>query len=100
MNRQIRTLGIAALAIFILLFVQLSNIQVLSAKRLKDNRLNTRQAVKDFSQPRGAIQTADAAIRPDRCSPMSPGTSHSRSAVKAWSAPTTRNSPAMPTSSS
>src|SRR3954467_828252 len=65
MNRQIRRLGIAALAIFIVLFLQLSNIQVLSAKRLNDNRLNTRQAVKDFSQPRGAIQTADGVIVAD-----------------------------------
>jgi peptidoglycan glycosyltransferase len=61
-NRQIHKLGIAALVLFVLLFVQLSNIQVLSAKRLNDNRLNTRQAVKDFSQPRGAIQTADGVV--------------------------------------
>jgi peptidoglycan glycosyltransferase len=61
-NRQIRRLGIAALALFILLFVQLSNIQVLSANRLNDNRLNTRQAVKDFSQPRGDIVTADGVV--------------------------------------
>jgi len=64
-NRQIRWLAIAALGLFILLFVQLSNIQVLSAKRLNDNRLNTRQAVKDFSQPRGAIQTADGVVVAD-----------------------------------
>jgi peptidoglycan glycosyltransferase len=61
-NRQIRRLGLAALALFILLFVQLSNIQVLSANRLNDNRLNTRQAVKDFSQPRGDIVTADGVV--------------------------------------
>src|SRR5436309_8849184 len=65
MNRQIRMLGVAGLALFILLFVQLSNIQVISAKRLNDNRLNTRQAVKDFSQPRGAIQTADGVVVAD-----------------------------------
>src|SRR2546430_4836624 len=65
MNRQIRRLGIAALALFILLFVQLSNIQVLSAKRLNDSRLNTRQAVKDFSQPRGAIETGDGVVVAD-----------------------------------
>ena len=65
MNRQIRMLGVAGLALFILLFVQLSNIQVISAKRLNDNRLNTRQAVKDFSQPRGTIQTADGVVVAD-----------------------------------
>ena len=65
MNRQIRILGVAGLALFILLFVQLSNIQVISANRLKNNRLNTRQAVKDFSQPRGTIQTADGVVVAD-----------------------------------
>jgi peptidoglycan glycosyltransferase len=65
MNRQIRRLGIAALVLFLLLFIQLNNIQVLSAKRLNDNRLNTRNAVKDFSQPRGAIQTADGVVVAD-----------------------------------
>src|SRR3954463_2812372 len=65
MNRQIRRLGIAGLILFILLFVQLNNLQVLSAKRLNDSRLNTRQAVKDFSQPRGAIQTADGVVVAD-----------------------------------
>ena len=59
MNRQIRRLGLAGLALFLALFVQLNNLQVLSANRLNDNPLNTRQAVQDFSQPRGVIQTAD-----------------------------------------
>src|SRR4051812_43753213 len=65
MNRQIRRLGIAPLAIFILLSLQLRNTRVLSAKPLNDTRLNTRQAVKDFSQPRGAIQTADGVVVAD-----------------------------------
>ncbi|MBV8235957.1 MAG: penicillin-binding protein 2 [Acidimicrobiia bacterium] len=65
MNRQIRLLGIAGLILFILLFAWLTNIQVVSAKRLNDNPLNTRQAVKDFSQPRGAIQTADGVVVAD-----------------------------------
>ncbi|MCU1448713.1 MAG: penicillin-binding protein transpeptidase [Acidimicrobiales bacterium] len=65
MNRQIRRLGIAALVLFLALFVQLNNIQVLSAKRLNDNRLNTRNAVRDFSQPRGVIQTADGVVVAD-----------------------------------
>ena len=62
MNRQIRKLGIVALVLFGALFIQLNNIQVLSAKRLNDNRLNTRQAVQDFSQPRGVIQKSEATI--------------------------------------
>src|SRR3954468_4977885 len=65
MNRQIRKLGVAGLVLFGILFVQLNNLQVLSAKRLNDSRLNTRQAVKDFSQPRGAIQTADGVVVAD-----------------------------------
>src|SRR5207248_1418068 len=65
MNRQIRWLGIAGLVLFGALFIQLNNIQVLSASRLNDNRLNTRQAVKDFSQPRGAIQTSDGVVVAD-----------------------------------
>jgi len=64
-NRQIRTLGIAGLVLFTVLFLQLNNLQVLSAKKLNDNPLNTRQAVKDFSQPRGAIQTADGVVVAD-----------------------------------
>jgi len=64
-NRQIRMLGLAGLALFILLFVQLTNLQVISAQRLNDNTLNTRQAVKDFSEPRGAIQTADGVVVAD-----------------------------------
>jgi len=64
-NRQIRMLGLAGLALFILLFVQLTNLQVISAQRLNDNTLNTRQAVKDFSEPRGAIQTADGVVIAD-----------------------------------
>jgi peptidoglycan glycosyltransferase len=65
MNRQIRRLGIAAVVLFLALFIQLNNIQVLSAKRLNDNRLNTRNAVRDFSQPRGVIQTADGVVLAD-----------------------------------
>jgi peptidoglycan glycosyltransferase len=62
MNRQIRRLGLAGLVLFLALFIQLNNIQFLSAKRLNDNPLNTRQAVQDFSQPRGVIQTADGVV--------------------------------------
>jgi peptidoglycan glycosyltransferase len=65
MNRQIRRLGVAALVLFGLLFLQLNNLQVLSASKLNDNRLNTRQAVKDFSQPRGAIQSSDGVVLAD-----------------------------------
>src|SRR5438270_5102675 len=65
MNRQIRMLGVAGLALFILLFVQLTTIHAVSANRLTDNSLNTRQAVKDFSQPPGTIQTADGVVVAD-----------------------------------
>ena len=108
MNRQIRRLGLAALVLFLALFVQLNNLQVLSAKRLNDNPLNTRQAVQDFSQPRGVIQTADgvvvaqstptndsssacASTRPGRCSPTSPASSPSPSGARGPSTRTTRS---------
>src|SRR5207253_83843 len=65
LTTQIHLPGVARLALLILLFVQLSNIQGTSPKRLNANRLNSRQAVKDFSQPRGAIQTADGVVVAD-----------------------------------
>jgi peptidoglycan glycosyltransferase len=62
MNRQIRILGVAAVVLFGALFLQLNNLQVISAKRLNDHAGNTRQVVKDFSEPRGVIQTSDGVV--------------------------------------
>ncbi len=62
MNTQIRTLGIVLMVMFSALFVQLNNLQVFSAERLNDHPANTRTVVRDFSQPRGSIQTADGVV--------------------------------------
>lgn len=59
MNKQIRKLGIVLVGLFVILFAQLNNVQILRASDLADNPLNNRKAVRDFSTPRGAILTAD-----------------------------------------
>ncbi len=62
MNSQIRVLGIVLMVLFSALFVQLNNLQVFSAGSLNDHPANTRTVVRDFSQPRGAIQTSDGVV--------------------------------------
>ncbi|HTN81314.1 MAG TPA: penicillin-binding protein 2 [Acidimicrobiales bacterium] len=62
MNKQIRRLGIGLLACYVALFVQLNILQVVRADSYNANPLNTRQVVRDFSRPRGLIQTADGVI--------------------------------------
>ncbi len=62
MNKQIRRLGIGLLACYVLLFVQLNVLQLVKADSYNANPLNTRQVVRDFSRPRGIIQTADGVI--------------------------------------
>jgi penicillin-binding protein A len=61
-NKQIRALGIVLMVLFSALFVQLNNLQVFSASRLNNHPLNTRTVVRDFSQPRGNIQTSDGVL--------------------------------------
>ena len=62
MNNQIRTLGIVLMVLFSALFVQLNNLQVISANRLNNHPANTRTVVRDFSQPRGSIETSDGVV--------------------------------------
>lgn len=62
MDRQIRKLGIVLMGLFVLLFVQLNRIQVLQADKLANAPGNTRNATRDFSRPRGIIQTADGVV--------------------------------------
>lgn len=62
MNRQIRRLGLAIIVLYSLLFVQLNRIQVFGAKRLNENINNTRDILRDFGKPRGAIVTADGVL--------------------------------------
>lgn len=62
MNRQIRQLGVVLVVLFLVLFAQLNNTQVLRASSLSDDPRNNRNAVRDFSAPRGVIQTADGVV--------------------------------------
>jgi len=61
-NSQIRRLGILLTAMMLALMVWLSYWQVFAAERLNDNPHNTRKIVRDFSQPRGVIQSADGDV--------------------------------------
>jgi penicillin-binding protein A len=62
MTRQIRALGVGLLLCFLVLFVQLNRLTVLEADALNDHPLNTRQILRDFNEPRGAVTTADGAV--------------------------------------
>jgi penicillin-binding protein A len=62
MNKQIRGLGVVLIALFIVLFGFLNYWQVVGADDLNNHPANTRAVVRDFTQPRGAIQTADGAV--------------------------------------
>lgn len=65
MNTQIRRLGMALLALFGLLFVQLTNLQLRQADRLNNDPRNTRAIVVDFSRERGRILAADGTVMAD-----------------------------------
>ncbi|HYA45495.1 MAG TPA: penicillin-binding transpeptidase domain-containing protein, partial [Acidimicrobiales bacterium] len=53
------TVGIGAVILFVALFAQLNYLQVFHANALDHNPHNTRYVVQEFSQPRGAIISAD-----------------------------------------
>src|SRR5436190_2289973 len=62
MTRQIRALGIGLMVCFVILFVQLNRLTVFQAAELNDNPNNTREVLRDFSQPRGSITSADGVV--------------------------------------
>ncbi|MFP5254419.1 MAG: peptidoglycan D,D-transpeptidase FtsI family protein [Acidimicrobiia bacterium] len=62
MTRQIRLLGLGLMLCFGLLFVQLNRISVFQAAELNDNPNNTRAILRDFTQPRGSVTTADGVV--------------------------------------
>jgi len=62
MTRQIRILGIALMVCFAVLFAQLNRLTVFQASELNDNPSNTRAILRDFTQPRGTVTTADGVI--------------------------------------
>jgi len=50
------------MALFVAMVVQLANLQVVQANKLNHDPGNTRQAVADFSHPRGDIETSDGVV--------------------------------------
>jgi peptidoglycan glycosyltransferase len=62
MTRQIRLLGLGLMVCFGILFLQLNRLTVFQAAALNDNPINTREILRDFSQPRGTVTTADGEV--------------------------------------
>lgn len=62
MSRRLVHVGIVFLALYGLLFFRLEMVQVVNAKNLRNDPLNTREIMLNFDQPRGLIQTADGEI--------------------------------------
>lgn len=62
MNRSIQRLGVVMLLLFGAVFVQLNVLQLLKADEYAADPRNTRRIVRDFSEPRGTIQTADGTV--------------------------------------
>ncbi len=62
MNNQIRRLGTALLVCYLAVFAMLNYVQVFEASSLNDHPENNRQILRDFTQPRGTIESADGAL--------------------------------------
>lgn len=63
MNRRIRRLGIALVALFGLLFAQVSYLQVFASGRIANDPANaTRQIIAEYKVDRGAIYAADGTV--------------------------------------
>ncbi len=62
MNRQIRRLGLALLALYAVLFAQLNWLQVVKADDYNHDPNNNREVVRDFTRDRGVILTADGVV--------------------------------------
>ncbi len=62
MNRQIKGVGLVMMVLFLALFVQVNYLQIIKAEDLNKHPANTRAIVRDFSRPRGVIQTSDGVV--------------------------------------
>lgn len=62
MNRQIKKLAYSIVFLFVILFLQLNNIQILQAHKLNNAPGNNRKVISSFSRPRGAIETSDGTV--------------------------------------
>jgi len=61
-NRAIRRVALAVTVLMLALVAQLSYLQVVDAKKLKDDPRNVRTQIRDFARARGAILTSDGEI--------------------------------------
>lgn len=59
MERQIRRVGIAMIALFLAVFVQLNYVQIFAASDIANNGANSRALIKKYSVKRGSIVTID-----------------------------------------
>jgi peptidoglycan glycosyltransferase len=59
MNRQIRLAGLGIIILFVALFIQLNWLQIVHARALQTNPLNSNAVVKEYSARRGDIVSAD-----------------------------------------
>ncbi|MCP3938587.1 MAG: penicillin-binding protein 2 [Actinomycetia bacterium] len=62
MNLRIRTVTAVLLGLYTLLFIQLNLVQLVRADDYRSHPDNTRDIVRQFSEPRGAIVTADGVV--------------------------------------
>lgn len=58
-NGRVRWAGLGACLLVLVVFAMLNYIQVFHASALNDSSLNTRHIIEQYSQPRGAIVSAD-----------------------------------------
>lgn len=62
MNARIRTLGLAFIVLYAVLFAQLNRVQFVDADEYKDHEGNIRPQLRAFGQERGDIVTADGVV--------------------------------------
>ena len=62
MNLRIRRLTLGLLVIYTVLFVQLNVVQLVRADDYRSHEANTRDIVRQFSEPRGVIKTSDGRV--------------------------------------
>ena len=62
MNVRIRRLGVALLVAYVAVFAKLNYIQVFNAESLNEEPGNNREILRDFTEPRGTITSADGVL--------------------------------------
>ena len=62
MTKQIRNLGVFLACCYAALFLQVNRLTVFQADSLNDEPRNLRAVVRDFSRPRGTIETVDGVV--------------------------------------